>query len=217
MNEEQTVKDFFSKAENLHAGLAVAEQMDEIRAQMNNRFWRELLARIGALIAENQLRWSVEITEDRNAPDTLVGLHCAMRAEHPLYLRPMIEQQYLGETWRIYSGLMWSESPSTDHLGLPSVVTLRETLQKCGYRSNTNFLAWQWTPLYPRRKDFLLGYQHQPQHILDNAEAELRTWLIRHRPLIEIANAAVNVIPRTTTISLDKLRSKVDESGKRSR
>jgi hypothetical protein len=45
MNEQQSVLDFFAKVENLPLGLAVAEQMDEVCKKMNNRLWRELLAR----------------------------------------------------------------------------------------------------------------------------------------------------------------------------
>jgi hypothetical protein len=41
MNEEQAVLDFFSRTENLSLGLSVAEQMDELRVQMNNRLWRD--------------------------------------------------------------------------------------------------------------------------------------------------------------------------------
>ena len=48
MNEEQAVLDFFAQTENLPLGLSVAEQMDRLREQMNNRLWLELLPRLNA-------------------------------------------------------------------------------------------------------------------------------------------------------------------------
>jgi hypothetical protein len=208
MNEEQHVLDFFAQAENFPLGLAVAEQMDRLREQTNIRLWRELLPRLNALIKEHELAWHVELTEDKNAPDSLVGLHCTMRTEQPLYLRPMMEQQYLGNVWRIYFGLMWSAAPSPDQLGLHDINKLKESLQQAGFKNNENFLAWQWTTFHPRRKDFLLRYSLQPEKLLGEMEVIFKTLLIDHRELIEQANVALKNAPHSTAISLDKLRSK---------
>lgn len=208
MNEEQAVLDFFAQAENLPLGLAVAEQMDTLREQMNNRLWQELLPRLQALINDHELAWRVQPTEDKNAPDSLVGLHCTTSTEQPLYLRPMMEQQYLGGVWRIYFGLMWSAASSPDQLGLPAVSSLKESLQTAGFKSNENFIAWQWTAFHPRRKDFLLRYSLQPEKLLGDMEAIFKTLLLEHRVSIEQANAALKTAPRSMTVSLDQLRSK---------
>jgi hypothetical protein len=208
MNEEQAVLDFFARQENLPLGLSVAEQMDRIREQMNSRYWRESLQRLNALIAEHSLPWQAAITEDKNAPDSLVGLHCTLHETQPLYLRPMMEQQYLGGVWRIYFGLMWSAAPSPGQLALPAVAALKQTLQDVGFKSNENFLAWQWTALHPRRKDFLLRFSQHPAALLNDAMASLQKLLIEHRTSIEQANAALQTAPRSMTISLDQLRSK---------
>jgi len=208
MNEELAVLDFFAQTENLPLGLAVAEQMDTLREQMNNRLWQELLPRLQALINDHELAWRVQPTEDKNAPDSLVGLHCTTSTEQPLYLRPMMEQQYLGGVWRIYFGLMWSAAPSPDQLGLPAVSSLKESLQTAGFKSNENFIAWQWTAFHPRRKDFLLRYSLQPEKLLGDMEAIFKTLLLEHRVSIEQANAALKTAPRSMTVSLDQLRSK---------
>ena len=84
MNEEQAIFEFFSQAENLSLALSVAEQMDNLRKQMNNRFWQELSARLDALIKEHQLAWRVELTEDKASPECLVGLHCSLNSNQPL-------------------------------------------------------------------------------------------------------------------------------------
>ena len=209
MNEEQAVLDFFTKQENLPLGLSVAEQMDQIREQMNNRFWRELLQRLNALIVEYVLPWQAAATEDKNAPDSLAGLHCIPRVEQPLYLRPMVEQQYLGGAWRIYFGLMWSAAPSPDQLGFPAVRKLKAALQNAGFKSNENFLAWQWTMLYPRRRDFLMRFAQQPEKLLDEAEAIVKTFLIERRELVEQANAALQAAPRSIAVALNQLRDKL--------
>lgn len=208
MNEEQAVLDFFATTENLPLGLAVAEQMDRLREQMNTRLWLELLPRLNALVEEHKLAWRVEPTEDKNAPDSLVGLHYTTRTEQPLYLRPMVEQQYLGGEWRVYFGLMWSAAPTPDQLGLPAVSSLKASLQKAGFKSNENFLAWQWTAFHPRRKDFLLRYSQQPEKLLGDMEAILKTLLIDYGTPIELANAALQNAPRSMTVSLNQLRSK---------
>ncbi len=209
MNEELAILDFFSRAENLPLGLSIAEQMDGIREQMNNRLWQDLLGRAKALADLHGMGWQIETTEDKNAPDSLVGLHCVANPEQPLYLRPMLEQQYLGGTWRIYFGLMWSASPTPDQLELPAVTGLKAALQKAGFKSNENFLAWQWTSFHPRRKDFLLRYAQQPEILLDDIETIFKTLLTDHRAAIELANAALNSLPPSLVVSLKQLRDEL--------
>jgi hypothetical protein len=209
MNEEQAVLDFFAQSENLPLGLSVAEQMDRLREQMNTRLWRALQPRFNTLLKEHELAWQVEPTEDKNAPDNLVGLHCTISMGQLLYLRPMMEQQYLGGVWRIYYGLMWSASPSPDQLGLPAVSSLKASLQKAGFKSNENFLAWQWTEFHPRRKDFLLRYADQPEKLLGDIEAIFRTLLIEHRVSIEEANVALKSVRNNLAVSLNQLRNEL--------
>jgi hypothetical protein len=209
MNEEQAVLEFFSKTENLPLGLSVAEQMDTLREQLNNRLWQDLLPRLQTLIKEHQLAWQVKLTEDKNSPDSIVGLHCTSNIVQPIILRPMMEQQYLGGVWRIYFGLMWSATPSPDQLGLPAVISLKESLQNAGFKNNESFLAWQWTSFHPRRKDFLLGFANRPDQILSNMEVILKKLLLDFGHSITQANAALESAPRSMTVSLNQLRNKL--------
>lgn len=208
MNEEQSVLNFFSQPENLELGLSVAEQMDGIREQLNSRYWQELLPRLKVLIEELSLAWNCELTEDKNAPENLVGLHCSLREEQPLYLRLMLEQQYLGGSWRIYFGMMWSEVPTPEQLALPAIETLKKSLQDAGYKNNANFIGWQWTNFHPRRKDFLLRYSRHPEVVLDETMVILNKLLTEQRDLIGQANEALRAAPRSMAVSLDQLRSK---------
>ena len=214
MKEQQTVLDFFAQTENLPLGLAVAEQMDELRVNMNTQFWRALLQQLGTIVEEHALPWQVTATEDRNAADSLVGLYCTLRTEQALCLRPMMEQQNLGGDFRIYYGLMWSAPPSPEQLALPAVVALKEALMQAGFKSNESYLAWQWTKLHPRRKDFLLRYAQQPDALLNDAQAFMQALLLDQRDAIAAANAALQAAPRSTAISLTRLRSKhSDQTG----
>lgn len=208
MNEEQAVLDFFAKEENLPLGLAVAEQIDALRLQMNNRYWRELQQRLTASFRDRELDWKIELTGDSNTPDTLVGLQCNLSSEQDIYLRPMVEQQYLGGQWRIYFGLMWNAAPTPEHLGSPAVRSLRDSLQQAGYKSNANFLAWQWTAFHPRRSDFLLRYAREPEKLLGEMETILKTLLADQGKSISLANTELRSTPRSVAISLDQLRSK---------
>ena len=210
MNDEQAILDFFSQPENLPLALSVAEQMDKLRGQMNNRFWQKLLARLNASIKEHELAWRVELTEDKNAPDSLVGLHCTALTEQQLYLRPMMEQQYLGGECRVYFGLIWNTAPAPDQLGLAHVSNLKASLQKAGFKSNESFLAWQWTMFHPRRKDFLLSYARQPEKLLDDVLTIFSALLIDHRELIEQANEVLKTTqPRSLSAYLDRLRDEL--------
>jgi len=213
MNEEQAVLDFFSDKENLPLGLAVAEQMDKLRVQMNNRLWRELQQHIGALNSRHGLAWQIEITEERNAPESLIGLHCKIDPEQVIYLLPMAEQQYLGGEWRIYFGLMWSTTPTPDHLGLLAVSSLKAALLHAGFSNNSGFLAWQWTAFYPRRRDFLLRYAREPEVLLGEMGTLLKIFLTEHRNSILQANMALRSAPRSMAISLERLHSKHSDDG----
>lgn len=212
MNEEQAILDFFARTENLSLALSVAEQMDNIRVQMNNRYWLGLQSRLATLIEEHGMAWHLEPTEDRNARDCLVGLHCITGKEQPFCLLPMIEQQYLGGEWRIYYGLMWNAAPSREQLEIAAVNSLKASLQKAGYKHNEHFLAWQWTAFHPRRKDFLLRYAHQPDQLLDETETILKKFLIDYGTDISRANEALHAIPpRSLRGSLNQLRKELLE------
>lgn len=208
MDEEQSVLNFFAQPENLPLGLSVAELMDDIRQQLNTRYWHDLHNRVESLIVAQALPWKSVPTEDRNAPDSLVGLCCNPASEQSLYLRPMIEQQYTNGAWRIYFGLMWSSAPAPEQLALPAVNELKQVLCESGFKNNSNFLGWQWTTLHPRRKDFLLRYSQNPEAILSETMAFLNRLLIEHGNSITLANDALRTAPRSMTVTLDQLRSK---------
>jgi hypothetical protein len=211
MNEEQAVLDFFAKPENLPLGLSVAEQMDRIREQMNSSFWQALQQRLNTLFDLHAPEWQTQVTEDRNTADILVGLQCKLREAQDICLFPMLEQQYLGGTWRIFFGLMWQAAPTPEQLALPAVATLRQLLLDSGFKHNENFLGWQWTGFYPRRSDFLQRFAQQPDELLDDVEAIFKPLLTAQRELIGKANAALKDVPRSMTISLDQLRRKRED------
>jgi hypothetical protein len=208
MNEEQAVLDFFAKEENLSLGLSVAEQIDEIRVQMNSRFWHDLQRRVNTLFTEHAPEWIADTTEDRNASEVLVGLQCKLREPKTFSLFPMLEQQYLGGTWRIFFGLMWQSALTSEQLALPAVAKLKQLMIDNGFKQNENFIAWQWTNFHPRRSDFLLRYSRQTEKLLDDVEAIFKPFVLENRALIASANAALQDAPRSMTISLDQLRRK---------
>jgi hypothetical protein len=210
MNEEQAILDFFSQPENLRLALSVAEQTDQLKVQMNNRFWRELLSRLKALTTEHKLAWHIELTEDKNAPDSLVGLYCVSPGEQQIYLRPMMEQQYLGGEWRIYFGLAWSAAPAPSQFGSVNLNGLKASLKKSGFKSNESFIAWQWTAFHPRRRDFLLNYARHPEKSLDDAVTIFSTLLLEHRGSIEQANEMLMATQsRSLSASLGQLRDEL--------
>lgn len=211
-NEEQAVLEFFAKEENLPLALSVAEQVDGIRQRMNNAFWRALHERLASLIEANKLPWAVQMTEDRNTPECLVGLHLQPLTDQALFLRLMMEQQYMGETLRIYYGVMWSTVPTLEKASVAEVLALRETLRVDGYKNSESFLGWNWTSYHPRRKDFLLRYSTAADALLDEASGLLGHLLLNRGAALNAANLALRDTPRSVTVSLDKLRANITKS-----
>jgi hypothetical protein len=208
MNEENAVLHFFAQEENLPLALVAAEHLDNLRQQHNNRFWEALRVHLDALLAQNGSPWRTEFTEDRNSEDCLVGLHLEPLAEQRTFLRPFMEQQLLGESYRIYYGLMWSTAPEPAQKNLSAVETLHTRLSKAGFKQSDSFLAWQWSPWYPRSKDFLLRFSTKKEGLLQEAMQPWQALLGGYGELLRLANLALNEAPRSATISLDKLRSK---------
>ncbi len=206
-NEEQAVLDFFAQKENLPLALSVAEQADGMRLQLNHAFWIALRERIATLVAAHELPWRVKTTEDRNAAGCLVGLYLQPETDQTLYLRPMLEQQYLGNTLRIYYGLMWSATPAPDQIRLSAINTLRDSLQVAGFNNNESFVAWQWTVYHPRRRDFLQRFSTAADALLDEAAGLVQHLLVTHGDALHAANTALRMAPRSASVPLDHLRT----------
>ena len=208
MSEENSVLDFFDREENLSLALITAEHLDGIRLQYNNRFWTALREQLDAFIAQQGLQWRSEFTEDRNTEDCLVGLHLDPIIDQRAFLRPFMEQQLLGENYRIYFGLMWNAAPEPVQKNLPAVTALQSNLNNAGFKQSDSFLAWQWSRWYPRRKDFLLRFAGKRDELLLDAMQPWRALLDEYGELLRLANVALNEVPRSAIVSLDKLRSK---------
>lgn len=209
MNEEQAVLDFFSKKENLPLALNVANQVDNIRQKMNNDFWLALCKRIATTAPE----WRVSITEDRNKKECLVGLHLQPEEDQKIYLRPMMEQQYLGDTLRIYYGLMWSVTPMSEQKQLPTLQALSNSFQEAGFKNNESFLAWQWTSYYPRDMEFLLRFSTDADALLDEVSSLIETLLETCHEDLQLANQTLRKPsrnPAVAVVSLDKLRANLE-------
>jgi hypothetical protein len=202
MNDEQVALNFFTQPENLSLTLTLAEKIDELRRDLNNRFWLQLRDHL-----DNQYtNWQPQLTEHRDAENQITGVHLQPKIEQNLFLRPMLEQQLMGNTLRIYFGVMWSNEPAADKTQLPAVIALRDALQHAGFKTNTSFLGWQWTNLHPQRKDFLLRLAKQPQGLIDETAALFGT-LLTHDAMLQTANAALQIAPPSAAISLNGLRT----------
>jgi hypothetical protein len=208
MNEEQAALAFFSRAENLSLALIAAEHLDGIRLQHNNRFWEALRKEIDALLAQHKLEWNSEFTEDRNSEGTLVGLHLEPHTAQRAFLRPFMEQQLMSDKYRIYYGLMWNAAPEPAQKTLPAVEALRAQLVDAGFKQNDSFLAWQWSPWYPRRKDFLLRLANKREELLNATMQPWHTLLLEYGEQLRAANLALNIAPRSAAISLEQLHKK---------
>jgi len=208
-NEEQAVLNFFSQTENLPLAIIASEHLDGIRLRLNNEFWVALSKRIDEMLVKNALKWDCKLTEDRNNDGCLVGLHMLPQSEQGIFLRPFMEQQFVGDSYRIYQGLMWSITPNPAQKTLAAVDTLRKALQPVGFKESDSFLAWQWLPWHPRERDFLLRFLNHRDSLMEDAEAVWTRLLLAHNEELQLANRALNEVPRNITVSLDTLRSKL--------
>jgi hypothetical protein len=208
MNEEQAALEFFSREENLPLALIAAEHLDGIRLQHNNRFWEALRKELDALLAQHKLEWDSKFTEDRNSEGTLVGVHLEPHAAQRAFLRPFMEQQLMGDKYRIYYGLMWNAAPEPAQKTLPAVEALRAQLSNAGFKQNDSFLAWQWSPWYPRRKDFLLRLSNNREELLSATMQPWHALLLEYGEQLRAANLALNSAPRSAAISLEQLHKR---------
>jgi hypothetical protein len=208
MNEQQAVLDFFAQEENLPLALITAEHLDAIRLRLNNEFWLALRERLETWLKQQALPWSAEPTEDRNNEDCLVGLHLQPAVEQRVFLRPFMEQQFLGDNYRVFYGLMWNSAPEPARKALPAVETLRSILGDVGLKHSDSFLAWQWLPWHPRRGDFLSRFISRRDELLDEALRPWQALLVEYGEELKLANLALNEAPSRAVISLDQLRSK---------
>jgi hypothetical protein len=209
MNEEQTVLDFFAQEENLPLALIAAEHLDTIRLRLNNEFWKALQERLDALLAVHTLPWISKLAEDRNTDDCLVGLYLQPQAESRQFLRPFMEQQFIGNGYRIYHGLMWGGTPDTEQKNLPAVAALYDALQQAGFKQGDNFFAWQWLPWHPRRRDFLMNFTTHREKLLEEVMQPWQNLLLIWSKQLHQANLALGNVTTATTISLNQLRSKL--------
>lgn len=215
MNEEQAVLEFFSRDENLPLALIAAEHLDAIRLRLNSEFWQLLRERLDATAAQHALPWGSKLTEDRNADGCLVGLYLEPFSESRLFLRPFMEQQFIGDGYRIYHGLMWSEAPDPAQKSAPAVEALRDTLLQSGFKQGDNIFAWQWLPWHPRRRDFLSKFAANRPALLEEAMQPWQHLLFTCGEKLSLANRALGVAtPGAATISLDQLRAKLPSQGK---
>ncbi|MBI1175403.1 MAG: hypothetical protein GC139_09095 [Sideroxydans sp.] len=207
MNEQQAVLDFFAQEENLPLALIAAEHLDAIRLRLNNEFWLTLRERLDAWLTQQGLPWSTDVTEDRNNEECLVGLHLQPTGEQRLFLRPFMEQQFLGDDYRVFHGLMWNTAPNAAQKNLPEVNTLRTQLGAAGLKESDSFLAWQWLPWHPRRRDFLSRFSTRREEFLAEALGPWQALLDEYGEQLHSANLALNSTGRGAAVSLDQLRS----------
>ncbi len=210
MNEEQAVLDFFAQEDNLPLALIAAEHLDAIRQRLNNEFWQQLRGRLDDLLAQHNLPWTSEITEDRNAEDCLVGLHLQPSSQARVFLRPFMEQQVTGNGYRIYYGLIWNTAPAAAQKSLAALDSLSGVLERDGFKQGDNFFAWQWLPWHPRRRDFLLAFSKNRERLLDDVMQPWQYLLLACGEQLQTANQALDApAGSSVSISLDQLRSKL--------
>lgn len=209
MNEQQAALDFFSQPENLPLALITAEHIDDIRQRLNNEFWESLSERLESWITEQGLPWDSAITEDRNNDECMVGLHAKPQAEQRVFLIPFMEQQFLGGDYRMFFGLMWNTAPDAAQKNLPEVAALRSLLTDAGLSESDSFLAWQWLPWHPRRRDFLMQFTQKREDLLAEAIQPWQLILKEFGEQLKQANQALNMPGHSAAVSLDQLRSKL--------
>jgi hypothetical protein len=209
MNEEQTVLEFFSLEENLPLALIAAEHLDGLREDHNNKFWDTLNKRLNDWLTDESLPWHSDLTQDRNSESMLVGLHLDPSTEQRIFLLPFMEQQLMGNHYRIYYGLMWNATPEPAQLKLPAVELLRSRMKTIGFKDSDSFLAWQWSPWYPRRKDFLMRFSTKRDELITETFQPWQALLQEFGEQLRLANIALNESPRSAAISLDQLHSKL--------
>lgn len=209
MNEEQQVLAFFSDKENLPLALIAAEHLDGLRRDLNNEFWRVMSEKLDELASTHSLPWKARLTEDRNTDDCLVGVHLEPTdSDAPLFLRPFMEQQFTGDDYRVYYGLIWSTTPDEGQKALPALTDLATRMEAAGFKPGDNFFGWQWLPWHPRRRDFLMKFGVKREAFLDEMMQPWEPLLLSWGEQLQLANRALSEASAnpSVSVSLDQLR-----------
>lgn len=207
LNDEQVVLDFFTRPENLPLAMVAAEHLDELRRELNNAFWQDMGSRLDALLAEHGLPWRSNPTEDRNLDDCLVGVHLQPASDARIFLRPFMEQQFSGDSYRIYFGLIWSSAPDGAQNNLPQVTELAQTMESAGFRKGDDIFAWLWLPWHPRSRAFLTSFGMQREAFMKEVMQPWEDLLLEFGELLQRANLALENSGNNATVSLESLRS----------
>jgi len=88
------------------------------------------------------------------------------------------------------------------------VQLLCNQMKTIGFKDSDSFLAWQWSPWYPRRKDFLMRFSTKLDELLKETMQPWQVLLLEYADQLRLANIALSEAPRSATISLDQLHSK---------
>lgn len=211
LNDEQVVLDFFSRPENLPLAMIAAEHLDQLRRELNNAFWQEMGARLDTLLSENELPWRSSATEDRNVDDCLVGIHLQPASEGCIFLRPFMEQQFSGDSYRVYFGLIWSTAPDAAHKALPQVIELANALAKAGFREGDDIFSWQWLPWHPRSRAFLTNFGMRRDAFMEETMKPWQDLLLEFNEPLRLANLALGNAGNSVSVSLETLRSKLPQ------
>lgn len=213
MNDEQAVLEFFARKENLPLALIAAEHLDSIRRDLNNQFWQVMQAQLDGLLKAHALPWMTKLAEDRNTEDCLVGVYLEPAQPSRVFLRPFMEQQYIGDGYRVYHGLMWNATPDAAHKALPAVAALGASMQEAGYKQGDDFFGWQWLPWHPRRRDFLMKFGMHTEQFLADMMQPWEQLLLAWGGELEAANRALADAATSTAVSLDQLRRSLPSQG----
>jgi len=196
-SEELAVLEFLSKEKNAAIALSIGDFLDTLRSDLNNQFWLAAYNKLKLYLEENRLPWIVELTEDKNVDKSLVGLHLQPTFDQSILLFPFMEQQFVGDSYRIFHGLMWNVEADPVAQSLEELDILRKELEPLGFSHSPRFHVWQWLPWHPRRKDFLIQFAQDRDNLLNEMIGVWKRLLVTYGPQLENANARLRELQAT--------------------
>ena len=179
MDYTEAALEFLAKEENLPIALEVTGLVEQLKQKLHKEFWSALYDKLEDTLANSQWAnaWTIEMPEDdellsNNAKCSLVPSPDS-RGRH--YLGVVLEQGTRVDSYSLYYGIHWNESPG-ERSNTEQVTALADELQRQRYRPSGSWLGYKYLGHRVEANDTMLRMVTDRQEFV--AEIVQKIWAL---------------------------------------
>jgi hypothetical protein len=164
MDYQAQILEFLQKPENLAVALEVAKNIEALRSNLHNAFWKDMYKTLQSRLDKSTFadRWM--IFSERNFDEAYKSIEIKVKSLPSsfkgTYLEVCLEQGTPATNYSLYYGLVWA----LEERSAPDSETFRTLLKISKNLGVSNENQNSWWPMksflntYPRTDEFLLKY-----------------------------------------------------------